>query len=204
MDALAGESVGKPATLWGKYVQVLEARPLPTKVVTAGFLAAAGDIVAQTMLPGHPDHFSMQRLLNLVVVNMIYIAPILHFWYGLFDHVVTKVLRLKRPAATAALVCLDQLVNAPITLLGFFGVYSATSAIILMVTDQTFFGLTAIVDGALSAIHAEFWSGLIANWKVWVLPQVFNFAVVPPQLRVGFASLIAIVWNMVLSIIANK
>ena len=47
-------------------------------------------------------------------------------------------------------------------------------------------------------------STLISNWKVWVLPQLLNFKVVPPQLRLPFANVVALVWNVILSVLANK
>ena len=36
-----------------------------------------------------------------------------------------------------------------------------------------------------------------------VLPQLVNFAVVPPYARVAFANVIALVWNVVLSVMVN-
>jgi hypothetical protein len=53
-------------------------------------------------------------------------------------------------------------------------------------------------------VKLEYTNALIANWKVWVGPQLLNFSVVPPILRVAFANVVAIAWNAILSIIANR
>ena len=37
-----------------------------------------------------------------------------------------------------------------------------------------------------------------------MLPQLLNFALVPPPLRLPFANAVALVWNVVLSIAANE
>tara|TARA_B100000767_G_C19547623_1_gene443529 strand:+ start:603 stop:722 length:120 start_codon:yes stop_codon:yes gene_type:complete len=39
---------------------------------------------------------------------------------------------------------------------------------------------------------------------VWVLPQLLNFALVPPKLRLVFANAVALVWNVVISVMVNK
>ena len=35
-------------------------------------------------------------------------------------------------------------------------------------------------------VRAKFWETLVKNWQVWVLPQLLNFALVPPRLRLVF------------------
>ena len=37
----------KPAGLWGKYMDLLERKPLTTKVVTSGVLALGSDVICQ-------------------------------------------------------------------------------------------------------------------------------------------------------------
>ena len=45
---------------------------------------------------------------------------------------------------------------------------------------------------------------LLANWRLWVLPQLVNFRLVPPALRLPFGSLVALVWGVIQSIIVNR
>ena len=63
---------------------------------------------------------------------------------------------------------------------------------------------TLAASEANYAPRADYVTTIISNWKVWVLPQLFNFAVVPVNLRVGFANVIGLVWTVILSIIANR
>ena len=45
---------------------------------------------------------------------------------------------------------------------------------------------------------------LAHSLRAQVLPQLINFALVPPFARVAFANAVALVWNVILSVIANS
>ena len=45
---------------------------------------------------------------------------------------------------------------------------------------------------------------LIANWKVWTVPQFVNVNFVPQKFRVLFANMVSLVWNVYLSTIDKK
>ena len=45
---------------------------------------------------------------------------------------------------------------------------------------------------------------LIANWKVWTVPQFVNVNFVPQKFRVLFANMVSLVWNVYLSTIEKK
>lgn len=189
---------------WKAYLGLLESRPIPTKMATAALLSAFGDVLAQT-LDSSVVSFSVRRLLVLVTVNIVYFAPILHVWYGLFDSVVAK-LKLKQGSwhATFTYLALDQLVNTPLTLFGFFAVFTLISAVSEACVGVPMPGIGALGMTIADKVRLEYTNTLIANWKVWVGPQLLNFSVVPPILRVAFANVVAIAWNAILSIIANR
>lgn len=188
---------------WEAYLAALEERPLPTKMATAAVLAAIGDFIAQSMLGGA---FALKRVFVLVMVNVLYFAPILHVCYNAFEWLAVDKLRLKSGMWKCTLVMLvcDQLINAPANLFGFFPVFGAAEALADAALGQPLPAAGEFASSIAQKWGSEYLPGLVANWKVWVLPQLINFTFVPPQLRVGFSGLIAIVWNTLLSIMANR
>ena len=42
-------------------------------------------------------------------------------------------------------------------------------------------------------------SALVANWKIWTIPQLINLSVIPVEFRVLFANAVAFVWNIYLA-----
>lgn len=111
---------------------------------------------------------------------------------------------LKLPAGTwqrtAVQLAFDQLINAPIVIAGFFASFQLTSALI----GPGWVGLGAVAAAIAEQLQASWWSTVLSNWKIWVLPQLINFAFIPPFARVAFANCVALVWNVVLSVAANK
>eukprot|EP00303_Exanthemachrysis_gayraliae_P013539 CAMPEP_0206024100 /NCGR_PEP_ID=MMETSP1464-20131121/37642_1 /ASSEMBLY_ACC=CAM_ASM_001124 /TAXON_ID=119497 /ORGANISM="Exanthemachrysis gayraliae, Strain RCC1523" /LENGTH=227 /DNA_ID=CAMNT_0053398101 /DNA_START=33 /DNA_END=716 /DNA_ORIENTATION=- len=197
-----GEDKGKG--LWAKYNELLDKHPLPTKMATSAVLATLGDVIAQKLI-NKVAGYSFRGLGILVAVNVLYISPVLHFWYGTFEHLVTNVLKFPPGSlkSMVASVILDQLVNAPLTVLGFFCTFTTFDRVAdVLARGSGSFG--TLVPAIRQKIQAEYVSTMLANWKVWVLPQCLNFKVVPVNLRVGFANIVAIVWNTILSIVANR
>ncbi len=56
----------------------------------------------------------------------------------------------------------------------------------------------------LTFVLQEWFSAVLANWKLWIPFQFLNFRFVPQQFQVLAANFIALVWNVVLSFIAHK
>ena len=40
---------------------------------------------------------------------------------------------------------------------------------------------------------------VLVNWKIWTIPQIINFNLVPVEFRVLFGNLVALVWNYYLA-----
>lgn len=43
-----------------------------------------------------------------------------------------------------------------------------------------------------------------ANWKLWPAANLLNFSLVPLKLRVLFANVVSVAWNMYMSQSANR
>ena len=94
----------------------------------------------------------------------------------------------------------DEQVNAPCVIVGFYTAFGVANAL----GSGSLAALSTVAASVQAKIRAEYVTTLISNWKVWVLPQLFNFAVVPPPLRVGFANCVGLVWTVILSLLANR
>ena len=45
----------------------------------------------------------------------------------------------------------------------------------------------------------KYFGSLLANYKIWTIPQIININLVPAQYRVLFANLVALIWNFYLA-----
>ena len=54
----------------------------------------------------------------------------------------------------------------------------------------------------VSRVRGKLYNSMLANWKIWTIPQMININLVPAQYRVLFANLVALAWNFYLA--ANK
>jgi len=52
---------------------------------------------------------------------------------------------------------------------------------------------------SISEINDKLWPTLVANWKVWPLLQLINFALVPIKLQVLYVNFFGVFWNTYLS-----
>ncbi len=48
-------------------------------------------------------------------------------------------------------------------------------------------------------LKADLLPTIVSNWKIWVPFQFINFRLVPPQLQVLAANVVALAWNTILS-----
>lgn len=121
---------------WQAYCDALERSPLPTKVYTGIVGTLLGDLAAQVLThtsqqqkkkkqhtPGSSSvegfRFDAMRAGRLCLYSAVVGTPMGHWWYGLLESAVMPATPLA-PAAVAAKVALDQLVQTPIGMALFF------------------------------------------------------------------------------------
>ena len=111
---------------WASYEAALERRPMRTQMATAAVLAGVGDVIAQ-YLEG-ASAFAPRRFVALVAVNVLYIVPLLSFFYGANEKLVGRPMaRRGELARTTAMLAVDQLLNAPLCIFGFFYAFNLAS-----------------------------------------------------------------------------
>ena len=194
-NILLSASAGPPSkSLWSRYTLAAEQHPMTTKMATAFVLACAGDAIAQRI--EGTAALSLRRMLVLGGVNVVYIVPILTFFYAVNEKLAARLKLEPGTKRTLVQLAFDQLVNAPIVVAGFYVAFGLASA----VASGSAFSAASIA----AKLRAEYVLTIVSNWKVWVLPQLLNFAIVPVNLRVPFANLVGLVWTVILSILTNR
>ena len=201
--ATSSDVQGFAAKRWSNYLTSLEVHPMPTKMVTAAVLSGTGDIVAQA-IDGATGAFALRRCLTLVSVNVLYVVPILTWFYALNERLAKKLKLRDGWRKTAIQLTFDQFINAPIVIAGFFASFQVATAVAEYMTTGIPTGPSALVHALRGQLKASYVSTVVSNWKVWILPQLINFAVIPPYARVAFANAVNLVWNVILSVIANS
>jgi len=195
---------GANPSLWDHYLRMLEERPMPTKMVTAAVLSGTGDVVAQLMGASAP--FALKRVSIIVIVNVLYVVPILTAFYAVNEALARSLKLTPGFKRTAVQLSFDQLINAPIVVGGFFCAFQLVTAVAdaLTMPGVSLPSGRILLGAMLNRLESSWSSTVVTNWKVWVLPQLINFAFIPPYGRVAFANAIALVWNVILSVIANQ
>lgn len=174
-----------------------------TKMITSAILSGTGDAIAQC-IEGTGKGFALKRALTLMSVNVVYIVPVLTAFYALNEALARHLKMRDGWRKVGAQLCFDQLVNAPIVIFGFFCAFQFAGVAAEILTGNANPGAAAVWGTLQGQLRSSYVSTVVSNWKVWVIPQLINFALIPPFARVAFANAVNLVWNVILSVIANS
>ncbi|KAI4363955.1 hypothetical protein MLD38_020108 [Melastoma candidum] len=179
-----GGSRGNNWNLLSWYISMLEKFPVLTKAVTSAFLTFLGDLICQVVIDQAPS-LDLKRNFLFTFLGLVLVGPTLHFWYLYLSRLVTA------SGASGAFIrlILDQFVFSPI----FIGVFLST-----LVT------LEGRPHDVVPKLQQEWFSAVLANWKLWIPFQFLNFRFVPQQFQVLAANVVALAWNVILSFKAHK
>ena len=169
--------------LWGKYMDLLERKPLATKVATSGVLAFGSDVICQKIDSAYINkgkEYDWVRTARFTGLGLFYMPPILHHWYGWLMRAFTGTGAL----VTVQRVALDQCCFAPIYLAGLFS------------CDMVLEGKADKVEAKL---RSELLNTVMANFSVWVPVMFFAFKFVPANLQVQYSNVAGFFWNIYLS-----
>lgn len=182
------------------YFVQLNQRPIVTKCITGAMISAIGDGLCQCYFPSSSspeaseDTLSVKtkttmidwkRLGIFTLLGGLYVAPVLHVWYGHLSRTITG----SSVRATAQRLVLDQLVFAPLFVPSFF------TALLCLEGQPAKIG---------PKLRQDWWPTVQANWTVWIPAQVINFRFVPAPLQVLFSNVIGLVWNSYLSYVSYR
>ncbi|KAF6258900.1 hypothetical protein COO60DRAFT_1270418 [Scenedesmus sp. NREL 46B-D3] len=198
-----------PCNLWKGYCSALQQSPLLTKACTGVAGTMLGDLAAQMLSHSQTStaaalssrrssqdnsrssstaskrgfEFDALRCGRLCLYSAAIGTPMGHYWYELLEALVMPA-SPTAPAAVAAKVGLDQLLQTPLGLALFFSVMAAMEGRALQVPQE---------------LHAKLVPGLLANWKLWPAAQLVNFTLIPPEQRILFGNIVGVCWTCMIS-----
>lgn len=163
---------GGGARAW--YLGLLERYPLPTKMVTAGFIGIGGDTTCQLGIERRAQIDTM-RSARFFMLGSCLTAPWYHLWFAALAW------RIPGAGLVAGLkkVTVDQLIMPHL----FNPFYLAA---LMALEGRLHLWLPTMQDGYLEMLKA--------NWLLWVPFQLANFGLVPVQLQVLFMNCVSVVW----------
>jgi protein Mpv17 len=185
-----------------EYVRVLERAPLRTKMLTAGALGAASDVIAQSIeraagrsaTDGGEGGAALnwRRVLSLAVVGAVLTAPMFHGLYDVLDKLLPCSVRGWRAWRNTVLqLAVDQLVAAPAWLIMFYGLFAALEHGALRVAD--------VAD----QIRRDFLPSMKLTWTVFPVFQLISFAFLPTKLRVLVLNVVDLGYIAALSLLQH-
>ncbi|GKY98518.1 hypothetical protein MPSEU_000808900 [Mayamaea pseudoterrestris] len=180
-------------TAWQRYNNLIGQHPLIVKSITAMFILGAGDLCGQgvehlrgqTAASGGVD---LPRMARFAIIGL-FGAPWSHYYFYFLDHYLPP---SPKPCSFRTLlkVAIDQGIQAPLLLA-------------VMISSLSFMKGEGL-PGMQQDLVSNYWSTLLANWKLWIPFSVVNIAFVKPTLRVLFVNCVFLVWTVVLSLMLNS
>ena len=206
-------------SLFSAYNGMLQDEPLLTKALTAGTLAATGDMVAQRLSasrshilsyedrqPLFEFEYDARRGATFALFGAAYTGSFQHFWFGwLNDHLMITIETAEMAIApwapgglpapspeilAAAKVAVNQFVVIPLLYMPLY------------------FALTGLLGGldaeaALTRMKYLYVPLLRRNYVFWLPIQFVQFFALPPAWHVPFLSVASLVWTCVLSTLGS-
>ncbi|XP_022152060.1 protein sym-1 [Momordica charantia] len=179
-----GGKGGKDWSFLSWYLALLAKYPVLVKSVTSGILNGLGDLICQLVFEKSPSA-DLKRTFRFSLLGLALVGPALHYWYLYLSKLVTM------PGASGAFLrlLLDQFIFTPV----FLGAFLTG-----LVT------LEGRPSHVIPKLQQEWFSSVVANWKLWIPFQFFNFRFVPQQFQVLAANVLALAWNVILSFKAHR
>jgi hypothetical protein len=188
----------------GQYQNSLKENPLETKMVTSCIISILGEVIGSYIkqnryrdlmaanrnngrytLAKMPPIIDFKRIAIFGTYGLAITGPIFHWWYGFLERTVRS-WNITGNLNVLSKIALDRLILTPPFLL---------LTLVYMQFMQTF--SVAKTSAAVKNIYA---SALYLNWRVWTPAQAVNFKFVPLEYRVLFGNLVALWWNIALSL----
>jgi Mpv17 / PMP22 family len=116
-------------------------------------------------------------------------APWAHYFYFYLDKLLPPT---DKPFTRTTLVkvCIDQGIQAP-------------ALLALMISTISILKGTGL-QGVRDDLSRNYWTSLLANWKLWLPFSFINLAFVKPTLRVLFVNAVFFGWTIILSMLINS
>lgn len=157
-----------------------------TAALSSSVLFGMGDCIAQQGIQrkGLKNH-DLAATGRMALYGGCVFGPVATFWFRALERFI--VVKRSRTFQMLARVTADQAVFAPVHL----AVFLTSMSLLEGVNPQI-------------KLQESYWPGLKANWSVWPIVQIFNFSIVPLDLRVLVVNVISLGWNSYLSYLNTR
>jgi Mpv17 / PMP22 family len=226
-QSLAGNSAAPSSSLnlLQRYSRLIDTKPLMTKAITAGSIAALADVATQVFVlpPTIAGGVSWRRVAAFLLAGALFVGPYLHLWYSKLDAIVSPLPR--HSVRTISKMLLDQSIGVSIFFPMYFTAYELASSLMharckclyfheLLAPSQSnrlFADLPLSRDcsccerkvpiwtNVANKCRLDMWSIVLMNWRIWPLANVLNFGLVPIQLQVLFNQILSFFWCIYIS-----
>eukprot|EP00889_Picochlorum_renovo_P005286 jgi/Picre1/32316/NNA_007662.t1 len=187
--ALSRAFIYQPKRVWTSYLQILEKKPVQTKISTSIAAAFLGDTIAQRLSKRKEDvkwRPDWGRTARLCAFNGA-MGLFGHYYYAILDK--TVVIGTAKSAVTVlAKVGIDQFIFAPVCTMLFYLFKVSTEG-----RPSEFIG----------EMQAKYVPTLVAGWKLWPAAHVVNFLFIPNQHRILYTNIISVAGTYILSMAAS-
>ena len=175
------------------YSNLLTARPILTKAITASVIFGLSDWSAQ-QLEGKDDADGTKqkkkdwtRIVTASLVGLLYFGPAAHVWY----EKIFQILPGTSLVSTLQKACLGQLMFGP----SFTCVFFATS----LMQSGTF-----SIGNWLTKIRQDLPGAWAAGLSFWPLVDLVSYSLIPAKWIPLFVNFCSFVWTIYLSTVANR
>lgn len=202
---------------WTSYCSVLASHPLQTKMATGAVGTFLGDLLAQyigyiqardkvkgrnatravaaanngytpRLRPLPEFSYDVMRAVRFLGWATFIVSPLGHYWFNFLDANVFPATPTAPYAIVAKMAC-DQLLMTPLLTLAFFmGMKTMEGA----------------PEQAIPTVKEKLWPSLKANWVVWPVLHIINFAFIPTSQRILYCNVMAIFWTAYMSTVLAK
>lgn len=167
------------------YIHILHVRPLVSRAISAGVIFLSADIIAQR-LASSTAPFDLVRLIRYSSYGLVVMGPFLYLWYS--------AMHLYGPDDTlvgaAQKALFEQVTLEPLCISGY------------MVWDGA--ARRRPMAEVRGRLRTQFWGLLMKNAVFWVPANFSNYAAGTPDLRVLYANLCSLFWNVYFSAFVNS
>jgi len=179
----------------GGIKRVFASHPKLSSACTGFVTFSLGDVIAQKLEKGGNKVLDLKRSLKVGFLGFFMNGVFLTRWFEYLDRVVGTCMLTK--SNVICKVVADQLVYAPLAIMAYFSYATAT-----LCDEQSSEGKPSASSSFLGKMVNDFWPTFAADCTIWPVANVVNFRYVPLIYRASFTSVIALIWQTYMSVVA--
>ncbi|CAN8020494.1 unnamed protein product [Ixodes persulcatus] len=163
------------------YARLLQTHPVKTQIVTAGTMMLTSDIIVQKLIERRTC-IDVERSAGFFLLGLCYSGPYMRVWHVFADRWFGGG---NVPSATLKRLLMDQLLVAPVYLVGFLGLRGVFQRLSWPEIKES--------------VRTKYVEVLMTGYMIWPAAMTINFRFVPLNYRILFSGLVSLVWNSILS-----